>query len=726
MAVALDAKGDFSASHDAVTTYTSTTFTVGSGANRALIVGIACESGIGNHPTAPTAVWDAVGANQSMTLIAASTFQLSSSSDFSIFLFGLVAPVSGNKTLTIANMNGAAGSSSIVSMISFTGVDQTGGTTTFKNGNKGNNGTTTISYAPTTVAGDAVATVFGSGFGGESFNQTVWANLAQTSVLACNYDGQYALAVGTTTTMTMTQGGAATEFFSGVVLNQAGAAVALVAPMLGVGAGYKHPIQMGPFDFRVMPQPAALAISQALSGLTFIRTNNQSALAANANLSAFGAIKSVSKGTVASSVALAGKIFAAAFSKLSSSTGTVSLAAKVLITSFSKASSISKTAIAGKAFASMFGKASSASSTVLAAKAFVASFGKASLSSSTVLAAKSFLASYGKASIVVISTSTALLAKGFSSLRSSAGATLAVSFAATTKASLFGKANVSLLSRLTALGLASLRSAAGAAGKVSVAARSFAALTAKAGATFPARLSGTALAAAVGKAASLTGKVSLAGASLVALFGKMAKPGALQLLAAGFMRLAASAGISGKTSMTGTLKVTSAGQANATITRFLTGKAFGAFRASGGLLNSVSLSAIATTKAFGKASFARLILLSGYSLAAARSVATVTGVVSIRGRALIAMFARSSLFATAPTTQMTGRSFIKFASRAILFPFRPRRIANTTAEMRSATAELKRTVPIVSDDRSAETTAEKRVAIASVENRSDTIPKEGQ
>lgn len=220
MAVALDAKGNFSVSHDAVTSYTDTSFTVGSGANRALIVGLACESGTGNHPTAPTANWDSTGTNQSMTLIAASTMQLSSSSDFSLFLFGLVAPTSGNKTLSIASMNGSAGSDSIVAMISFTGVDQTGGTTTFKNGNKGNNSTTTISYAPTTVSGDAVVTVFGTGFGGESFNQTVWANLAQTTLAAFNYDGQYALAVGTTTTMTMTQGGAATEVFSGVVLNQ--------------------------------------------------------------------------------------------------------------------------------------------------------------------------------------------------------------------------------------------------------------------------------------------------------------------------------------------------------------------------------------------------------------------------------------------------------------------------------------------------------------------------
>lgn len=223
MAIALDAKGNFSASHDGVLSYTDASFTVGSGSNRALIVGIACEATTGNHPTAPTANWDSTGTNQSMTLLSACTLQLALSSDFSLFLFGLVAPTSGNKTLSIAAMH--AGADSIVAMISFTGVDQTGGTTTFKNGGTGHNATTTISYAPTTVSGDAVVTVFGTGFGGESFNQTVWAALAQTTLLAFNYDGQYALATGTTTTMTMTQGGAADEIYSGVVLNQVSADV---------------------------------------------------------------------------------------------------------------------------------------------------------------------------------------------------------------------------------------------------------------------------------------------------------------------------------------------------------------------------------------------------------------------------------------------------------------------------------------------------------------------
>ena len=71
---------------------TSATLTVGASAT-ALLVWLQFTN---NTPTAPVAVWDSGGTNQSMTLITSASATMATGS---VYLFGLVKPASGAKTL---------------------------------------------------------------------------------------------------------------------------------------------------------------------------------------------------------------------------------------------------------------------------------------------------------------------------------------------------------------------------------------------------------------------------------------------------------------------------------------------------------------------------------------------------------------------------------------------------------------------------------------------------
>lgn len=204
MTVAIDAKSNWSTSQNAVTSFTDASFTIGSGSNRALVVALVCEATTGNSPTAPTVNWDSTGTNQSMTLIATMSDNRQAH-DIRIFLFSLVAPTSGNKTLSVAGLN--ANVDSLIAYISFTGVDQTGGTITFRNAitSAVGNGTT-LTATVTSAIGDAVIAIFGSNSGSVSVNQTAWTNVqVGTTFGSDGYTGNYAIAVGTSTAMTLTQ-----------------------------------------------------------------------------------------------------------------------------------------------------------------------------------------------------------------------------------------------------------------------------------------------------------------------------------------------------------------------------------------------------------------------------------------------------------------------------------------------------------------------------------------
>ena len=129
MAVTLDTTGSaVGISGTGVTTYAYTNMTVGAALSNGALVAMALFPG--NGATALTMTWDAVGANQALTSI----LKVTPSSGDTIALFGLVNPVSGNKTLTLS-WSGAAANGVLVDAISFKGVNQTGGTSSFANAN---------------------------------------------------------------------------------------------------------------------------------------------------------------------------------------------------------------------------------------------------------------------------------------------------------------------------------------------------------------------------------------------------------------------------------------------------------------------------------------------------------------------------------------------------------------------------------------------------------------
>ncbi len=94
MAVTFDAASNIGAG-TAVTTLSLTTLTVGTGSNRALVALLSFSQG--SIPTGLTVTWDSGGTNQAMTQITGAT--ASQGTVPTTVLFGLVNPVSGNKTL---------------------------------------------------------------------------------------------------------------------------------------------------------------------------------------------------------------------------------------------------------------------------------------------------------------------------------------------------------------------------------------------------------------------------------------------------------------------------------------------------------------------------------------------------------------------------------------------------------------------------------------------------
>lgn len=121
MAVALDAAGTESTGN-AQTTFDNTSLTVGAGTNRALIVLISKST----QAASTSVTWDQGGTNQACTLIIGVN---GTGAVARAELWGLVAPTSGNKTLRWVG----ASSDVCVDLVAYTGVDQTGVTTSFPN-----------------------------------------------------------------------------------------------------------------------------------------------------------------------------------------------------------------------------------------------------------------------------------------------------------------------------------------------------------------------------------------------------------------------------------------------------------------------------------------------------------------------------------------------------------------------------------------------------------------
>lgn len=154
MAVALDAQSSASTTANGATSHNHTNLTVGSGSNRALLVLVAWST---TTPTGITVTWDNGGTNQSCTLITNASASSSTGGNRSCQIYGLVAPTTGNKTLRVA-WTGAA--DVYVAAVALTGVDQTGGATSFPNGTSSNTASsTTSSVTVTSATNDYVAAV---------------------------------------------------------------------------------------------------------------------------------------------------------------------------------------------------------------------------------------------------------------------------------------------------------------------------------------------------------------------------------------------------------------------------------------------------------------------------------------------------------------------------------------------------------------------------------------
>lgn len=104
----------------------------------------------------PVLVWDSGASNQSMTQI---TFLANASTTGEvIYLYGLIAPIAGNKTLKVTWTSGAS-LSGYVNCISWKNVNQTGGTTSFNNPQTiFSSGATPVALTTTGTASDASVT----------------------------------------------------------------------------------------------------------------------------------------------------------------------------------------------------------------------------------------------------------------------------------------------------------------------------------------------------------------------------------------------------------------------------------------------------------------------------------------------------------------------------------------------------------------------------------------
>src|ERR1017187_10390268 len=182
MSVAFDAAATGSTNSHS-TSLTNGNLTVGTGANRVLIVEVAFGAAV----TGVSAYWGTAGTNQAMTLIKSA----STSSGRMVQLWGLVAPTSGHKTLGVT---WTTFTDCILDCCSFTGATQVGGTTTFANsgsvtGSSGN-ASLTITSSAGDYAVDALTRVCGSGGGATSTpSQTLVYALSTGSYEGAASDG---------------------------------------------------------------------------------------------------------------------------------------------------------------------------------------------------------------------------------------------------------------------------------------------------------------------------------------------------------------------------------------------------------------------------------------------------------------------------------------------------------------------------------------------------------
>jgi hypothetical protein len=154
MSVAIDAQTTSAFSGSGTNAFTSTALTVGSGSNRALIVVMTMDT---QTPTGLTLTWDSGGSNQAMTQIGSATNGQTGGNFNYITMFGLVNPISGNKTLA-GSWTSPCGADAYA--YSFTGANQTGGTTSFPNFNSATGASSTAAVSITSATGNQTVAIY--------------------------------------------------------------------------------------------------------------------------------------------------------------------------------------------------------------------------------------------------------------------------------------------------------------------------------------------------------------------------------------------------------------------------------------------------------------------------------------------------------------------------------------------------------------------------------------
>jgi hypothetical protein len=202
MAVTFDSDATNTTDAGPATSFTNTLLTVGSGTNRVLLALVCWDT---STPGTVTAAWDVVGANQAMTLIVA----VNGSSTNRVELWGLVAPVSGNKTLTVTSTNS---NHCCLSAIAFAGANQTGGATSFPNSTSATASTANPSLVITSATGNFTVALMGAAGAFDSGRtQTVLRGYPVNAVASENCDATQATGAASVThgfTQTATAWGA--------------------------------------------------------------------------------------------------------------------------------------------------------------------------------------------------------------------------------------------------------------------------------------------------------------------------------------------------------------------------------------------------------------------------------------------------------------------------------------------------------------------------------------
>lgn len=178
----ISASVPFAAGSSSVTT---TNMAVGTGTNRVLTVSLVLITDTG---LTTTCVWDVGGTNQTMTAVTNASVNNVGPPTSAVQWFGLVAPTSGNKTLTCTFTGITAGGT--LGATSFNGANQTGGVTTFANGVSSSGQGTTWTLNVTNVANGMAIDVAGDQAGTMSVPlQTILGTINGAG--CCNFGSSY-------------------------------------------------------------------------------------------------------------------------------------------------------------------------------------------------------------------------------------------------------------------------------------------------------------------------------------------------------------------------------------------------------------------------------------------------------------------------------------------------------------------------------------------------------